>query len=111
MAKMYPEVFPGQFDQRNPEFIVYQSLRKLPASYVVLYSKRFNGGLFGKPECEIDFVISNQRDVVTCLEVKAGVLFYDGTDWLGINRATYGSTGIAGEKITPSGPFGMSDRE
>ena len=75
---MYPEVFPGQFDQNNPEFIVYQSLRKLPDSYVVLYSKRFKGGLFGKPECEIDFIISNQRDVVICLEVKGGVLSYNG---------------------------------
>lgn len=76
---MYPEVFPGKVDQNNPEFIVYQSLRKLPGSYVVLYSRRFKGGLFGKPECEIDFVISNQRDVVICLEVKGGVLSYDGS--------------------------------
>lgn len=75
---MYPAVFPGRFDQNNPEFIVYQSLRKLPDSYSVLYSKRFKGGLFGKQECEIDFVISNQRDVVICLEVKGGVLSYDG---------------------------------
>jgi len=78
MAKMFPEVFPGKFDQNNPEFVTYQSLRKLPDSYVVLYSKRFKGGLFGKPECEIDFVISNQRDVVICLEVKGGILAYDG---------------------------------
>lgn len=78
MAKMYPEIFPGKFDQNNPEFVAYQSLRKLPDSYVVLYSKRFKGGLFGKPECEIDFIISNQRDVVICLEVKGGLLSYDG---------------------------------
>jgi len=78
MAKMYPEVFPGGFNQDNPEFVVYQTLRKLPDSYVVLYSKRFKGGLFGKPECEIDFVISNQRDVVICLEVKGGILAYNG---------------------------------
>jgi len=80
MARMYPEVFPGQFDQNNPEFIVYQSLRKLPDRYVVLYSKRFKGGLFAKPECEIDFIISNQRDVVICIEVKGGVLSYDGAE-------------------------------
>lgn len=75
---MYPEVFPGKFDSNNPEFVVYQSLRKLPDSYVVLYSKRFTGGLFGRPECEIDFVVSNQRDVVICFEVKGGTLAYDG---------------------------------
>jgi hypothetical protein len=81
---MYPEVFPGAFDQNNPEFIAYETLRKLPDTYVVLYSKRLKGGLFGKPECEIDFIVSNQRDVVTCMEVKGGVLSYDGAQdrWL-----------------------------
>ncbi len=78
MARIYPEIFPGKFDQSNPEFVVYECLRKLPDSYVVLYSKRFKGGLFGKPECEIDFIISNQRDVIICLEVKGGTLAYDG---------------------------------
>jgi len=78
MSTLYPEVFPGKFDPADPEFTVYQCLRKLPDSYVVLYSKRFKGGLFGKPECEIDFIISNQRDVVICLEVKGGLLAYDG---------------------------------
>src|SRR5512136_2092724 len=79
MARMYPEVFPGMCDQNNPEFVVYQTLRMLPDPYIVFYSKRFKGGLFGKPECEIDFIISNQRDVVICLEVKGGLLAYDGT--------------------------------
>jgi len=57
MARMYPDVFPGSFDDLNPEFVVYQTLRTLPDSYVVFYSKRLQGGtLFQKPECEIDFV-------------------------------------------------------
>jgi hypothetical protein len=80
MAKMYPEVFPGKFDQEDPEFVVYQCLRKLPDSYVVLYSRRLKGGLFGKPECEIDFLIANQRDVLICLEVKGGLMAYDGAN-------------------------------
>ena len=79
MAIMYPEVFPGKFDQSNPEFVVYQQLRLLPDSYAVLYSKRLKGGLFGKPECEIDFVIFNKRDVIICLEVKGGLISYDGS--------------------------------
>lgn len=84
MARMYPDVFPGPVDPNNPEFVVYQSLRTLSDSYVIFYSKRFKGGLFGKPECEIDFTIFNQRDVILCLEVKGGVLFYDGEQdrWL-----------------------------
>ena len=81
---MYPAVFPGECDQNNPEFVVYQELQKLPDSYIVLYSKRFKGGLFFRPECEIDFVVFNQRDVIICLEVKGGIISYNGTQdkWL-----------------------------
>jgi hypothetical protein len=84
MAKMYPEVFPGNFDANNPEFTVYQTLRTLPDSYIVFYSKRFKGGLSGKPECEIDFIIFNKHDVLICLEVKGGILSYEGAQdlWL-----------------------------
>lgn len=79
MARMYPEVFPGQFNDANPEFLVYQRLRSLPDSYLVFYSKRLQGGaLFGRPECEIDFIVWNQKDVLICLEVKGGTLSYDG---------------------------------
>jgi hypothetical protein len=75
---MYPEVFPGAFDQADPEFIVYQQLRRLPDRYVVFFSKRFKGGLFGAEECEIDFIVCNQKNVMICLEVKGGRLSYDG---------------------------------
>jgi hypothetical protein len=78
MAHMYPDVFPGKWDPAVPEFEVFQTLRKLPDHYHVLYSKRINGGLFGKPECEIDFIIFNGHDTVICLEVKGGVVAYDG---------------------------------
>jgi hypothetical protein len=79
MATMYPELFPGRWDPAVPEFTVYQCLRKLPARYHVLYSKRVTGGLFGKPECEIDFIIFNGRDVAICLEVKGGAIAFDGS--------------------------------
>lgn len=75
---MYPNIFPGKWDTADPEFEVFQLLKKLPDRYHVFYSKRINGGLFGKPECEIDFVIFNGRDTVICLEVKGGVVSYDG---------------------------------
>ena len=76
---MYPEVFPGRLNPADPEFTVYQILRKLPNQYHVLYSKRITGGLFGKPECEIDFIIFNGRDVVICLEVKGGTIAFNGS--------------------------------
>ncbi len=59
---------------------MYDALRKLPDSYTVFYSKRFTATLLGKPECEIDFVIFNQRDVFICLEVKGGILSYNGAN-------------------------------
>lgn len=77
---MYPEVFPGRWDPAAPEFEVYQVLKTLPENYHVFYSKRLTGGgLFGKPECEIDFIVFNGSNVVICLEVKGGVVAYDGT--------------------------------
>src|SRR2546430_2463158 len=79
MARMYPEVFPGPSDGENPERIVYERLRRLPDPYVVFYSKRFKGGLFGIEECEIDFIVFNRKDVMICLEVKGGTLAYDGS--------------------------------
>lgn len=75
---MYPEVFPGKWDTAIPEFEVFQILKKLPERYHVLYSKRINGGLFGKAECEVDFIIFNGRDTLICLEVKGGVVSFDG---------------------------------
>jgi hypothetical protein len=78
MAQMYPEVYPGKFEPENPEFVVYQVLRKLPSQYHVFYSKRLRGGGNSRADCEIDFIITNQRDVVICLEVKGGLLSYDG---------------------------------
>ena len=79
-ARMYPELFPGVWDPQNPEFEVYQCLKMLPNSYHVFYSKRINGGLFGKAECEIDFIVFNGRDVLICLEVKGGLVAYDGSE-------------------------------
>ena len=78
MAKMYPEVFPGTWSPENPEFTVYQTLRKLPDNYHVLYSRRISGSTFGKAECEIDFVVFNGSDVLVCIEVKGGNISYDG---------------------------------
>ncbi len=84
MARIYPEIFPGPWDPAVPEFEVYQTLKCLPEKYHVFYSKRIIGGLFGKPECEIDFIVFNGRDILICLEVKGGLVNYDGVgrSWL-----------------------------
>ena len=80
MAKMYPEVYPGRWDIENPEFVVYQELRKLPPEFSIFYSKKFKGVLKAKEEVEIDFLIFNGKDVLICLEVKGGLLKYDGAE-------------------------------
>jgi adenylate kinase family enzyme len=80
MATMFPEIFPRRADQEDPEYVMYDALKKLPESYTVFYSKRFTSTLMGKPECEIDFIIFNQHDVFICLEVKGGLLAYNGTN-------------------------------
>ena len=36
------------YDQNNPEFIVYQTLRMLPETYVVLYWRRPNSRVTGR---------------------------------------------------------------
>ncbi|MGI9064881.1 MAG: NERD domain-containing protein [Pyrinomonadaceae bacterium] len=78
MARMFPSVFPGPWDVANPEFLVYQELKKLGDSYRVFYSKKLKGISHAKDECEIDFIIFNGSDVLICLEVKGGKIRYDG---------------------------------
>lgn len=84
MAKLYPEVFPKPWNSADPECKVFETLKLLSDDYFVFYSQRINGGLFGKNDCEIDFIVFNGRDVVICLEVKGGVLRYDGQvrEWM-----------------------------
>lgn len=79
MAQMYPEIFPGCHDPENPEFICYQSFRKLSDHYHVFYSKRLRGVLGGRAESEIDFIVSNGTDAVLCFEAKGGILAYAGS--------------------------------
>lgn len=77
MADLYPETFPLDPDPNDPEFHVFELLRKLPENYSVLYSKKFKGGLRSKEECEVDFIIFDGRQNLICLEVKGGEISYN----------------------------------
>ena len=57
MAIMFPPVYPGIVDSADPEFVVFESLRKLSNDYTIFYSKRFKGVEKAKEEVEIDFII------------------------------------------------------
>jgi superfamily I DNA/RNA helicase len=77
MAKMYPPIYPGKADPMDPEFAVYESLKKLSDDHFVFYSKRFKGVERAKEEVEIDFVVFDGKKTILCIEVKGGQLAYD----------------------------------
>ena len=77
MAKMYPPIYPGKADPMDPEFAVYQSLKKLSDDHFVFYSKRFKGVERAKEEVEIDFVVFDGKKTILCIEVKGGLLAFE----------------------------------
>jgi hypothetical protein len=76
---IYPEFFP---EERNNEFSekkVFEKLKSVSEKYDVFYSKRFvTDGVGKKPEFEIDFIIADPCKALVCLEVKGGMINYDG---------------------------------
>ena len=76
---IYPEFFP---EERNNEFSekkVFERLKSISEKYDVFYSKRFiTDGVGKKPEFEIDFIIGDPCKSIVCLEVKGGMINYDG---------------------------------
>lgn len=79
MAKTYPEYFPDEDNEENPEFAVFQILRTLPDHYSVFYSKKFKGIPHSKEEFEVDFLVFDGKRTLLCIEVKGGEIEYDGT--------------------------------
>jgi len=86
---IYPNVFPHSENVNKAERTVYQYLEQLKDQYDIFYSKRFLAAADGeKPEYEIDFIISKPRKWILVLEVKGGLIEYDGesNSWLQANR-------------------------
>ena len=84
MATIFPSTYPKRPDPNDPEFEVFEILRKLPDQYTVFYSKKFKGAGSWKEESEIDFIIFDGAKFLLCLEVKGGVIEYNGEQerWL-----------------------------
>ena len=80
MATMFPTIYPKVPNEKDPEFVTFQILKKLPDNYLVFYSKKFKGTGSFKEECEVDFIIFDQNKTLICLEVKGGVISYDGIE-------------------------------
>lgn len=78
MARTFPEYFPSEDNERNPEFRVFQILKTLPDQYCVFHSKKFKGKSHSREEFEVDFLIFDGSRSLLCVEVKGGEIEYDG---------------------------------
>lgn len=78
MATIYPETYPNDLDPNDPEFRVFELLCELPEHFSVIYSKKLKGVENAKEETEIDFIIFDGEKNLINLEVKGGVIEYNG---------------------------------
>lgn len=78
MAQIYPPVCPNKESTDDPEFQLYKILEELPNNYSIFYSKKIVGCKQAKAETEIDFLIFDGSKTLICLEVKGGLIEYDG---------------------------------
>lgn len=76
---IYPEFFPEDRLEEKAELQVFDQLKKVSDKYDVFYSRRFvTDGVGKKPEYEIDFIVSIPEVALVCIEVKGGVVQYNG---------------------------------
>ena len=65
--------------ESHAEEMVYNKLSQLSDRYDIFFSKRFvKKSQYEKPEYEIDFIIAIPNEAILCLEVKGGIVKYDG---------------------------------
>jgi len=77
---IYPSELTSLPESRAEE-MVYNKLSKLSDSYDIFFSKRFvKLNQFEKEEYEIDFIICKPNEAILCLEVKGGIINYDGSN-------------------------------
>jgi hypothetical protein len=77
---IYPSSFPRERESEDAEKKVFERLKQLPDIYDVFYSRKFiTDGVGKKPEFEIDFIISIPEKAIICLEVKGGLIDYNGS--------------------------------
>ena len=78
---IYPPVFPKDRENEKAELEVYNRLSKIQDKYDIFYSKMFvTDGDYKKSEFEIDFIIIDPDRGAICLEVKGGLIRFDGTN-------------------------------
>jgi len=77
MAKLYPESISSNPDIADSEKQLFEKLRSLDDSYHIFHSVTWNDGRDG----ECDFIIFHELKGFIALEVKGGVIDFDGRTW------------------------------
>ena len=89
MARFYPEN-PGNFNGSEGEEQVYNALKTLDDRYVVFHSYRWVGdGNRSQADGEADFIIFDPKYGVLVIEVKDGIISYEGGRWYSTTRDTH----------------------
>ena len=78
---IYPTIFPIERESEHAEHAVFDRLKTLSDTHDVFYSKRFVNSTGRKREFEVDFIIAKPNKYVIVLEVKGGVMRFDGNQW------------------------------
>ena len=75
---IYPYEFPSDIKNKQEEQ-VFNLLKKLAEEYDIFYSRKFIGlNSRERKEYEADFIICMPNKAILCIEVKGGVINYDG---------------------------------
>ncbi len=77
MAKLYPASISANDSIPDSEKQVFEKLRSLDDTYHVFHSVTWNNGRDG----ECDFIIFNEMKGFIALEVKGGIIEFDGHTW------------------------------
>jgi superfamily I DNA/RNA helicase len=81
---IYPPSFPvvdGQDYKTNPEKIVYDLLKPLSSKYDIFYSQKFRAeSVDERTDYEIDFVMIKPQEAILIVEVKGGLIEYNGSE-------------------------------
>ena len=76
---IYPEFFPEERKNEISELKMFEKLKSLSDQYDIFYSKKFvTDGVGKKSEIEIDFIVTIPNYVLICLEIKGGMIQYNG---------------------------------
>ena len=76
---IYPEYFSEDRKKEIAELAVFDRLKQFADKYDIFYAKKFvTDGVGKRPEYEIDFIVAIPEVAMICIEVKGGIVDYNG---------------------------------